>query len=71
MADPTAGLLPDEIVMTVRLPTDVGSDIEVIKAAARSRALTLLRKLVEVEDAPDRLSVRTAAPADPLDAEVG
>ncbi|NJO37455.1 MAG: hypothetical protein HC871_07325 [Rhizobiales bacterium] len=71
-ADPTAGLLPDEIVMTVRLPAHVGSDLGVIREAARQRALTLLQKLIDMEEAPpDRASYRAAVPVDSLDAGVG
>jgi hypothetical protein len=45
-SDPTVGLLPEEVVMTVRLPTDIGSDLKVIKKAAEKRALALLGTLV-------------------------
>ena len=43
--DPTLGLLPEEVVMTVRLPTDIGSDLAVIRRAACRRALSLLETL--------------------------
>jgi hypothetical protein len=67
ISDPTAGLLPDEVVMTVHVPADVGSDLIIIKQAAKRRALALLETLVEAEN----LAVRSAAPADPLDAKIG
>lgn len=55
--DYTAGLLPEEVVMTVRLPTDVGSDMAVIKEAACERALALLDMLVKAQaDAPEPAS---------------
>ncbi len=47
VSDPTAGLLPEEVVMTVRLPTDIGSDLKVIREAAEKRALTLLETLID------------------------
>jgi hypothetical protein len=46
LPDPTAGLLPDEVVMTVRLSTEIGSDLKVIKEAAEKRALLLLETLI-------------------------
>lgn len=48
--DHTAGLLPEDMVMTVRLSTDIGSDLAVIKQAAGARALTLLEALVRAQD---------------------
>lgn len=45
--DHTAGLLPEEVVMTVRLPTDVGTDMTIIKEAACQRAVALLDTLVK------------------------
>lgn len=47
--DPTAGLLPEELVMTVRLSTEIGSDLQVIKNAATKRAIMLLDRLVQAQ----------------------
>lgn len=47
LQDPTLGLLPEDVVMTVRLPTDVGSDLVVIRRAACQRALILLENLTQ------------------------
>lgn len=44
--DHTAGLLSEEVVITVHLSTNIGSDMAVIKEAASARALALLDTLV-------------------------
>lgn len=45
--DHTAGLLPEDVAMTVRLPTDIGSDLPIIREAAARRARKLLEILIE------------------------
>ncbi len=45
--DPTGGLLPEEVVMIVRLSTDVGTDLAMIKDAARQRAVAIMDRLVK------------------------
>lgn len=41
------GLLRDEVTMTVCLPIDIGTDIEVVKRAATSRLALLAAKLAD------------------------
>lgn len=59
ISDPTAGLLPEDVVMTVRLSTDIGSDLVVIRKAACQRALVLLETLMhDDDDIPDIAAAR-------------
>ena len=67
--DPAAGLLPEEVVMTVRLPIDIGSDLVVIRKAACRRALALLETLMNVDDEMTDVAQPAIAEADAMDAE--
>ena len=66
-SDHTAGLLPEEVVMTVRLSTDIGSDLTTIKKAACERALILLDTLVKAHIGASKPGTRPAAKADAID----
>lgn len=66
VSDPTAGLLPEEIVMTVRLSTEIGSDLKVIKEAAERRALTLLETLVDCDSEPSAANADVISGSDAI-----
>ena len=63
-SDPTAGLLPEEVEMTVRLSTDIGSDLVVIRKAACRRALLLLETLMSADDNVPEVVQQTVDGAD-------
>jgi hypothetical protein len=42
----TAGLVPNEVTVTVHLPVTIGADLNVIKTAARERATLDLERLM-------------------------
>lgn len=67
-SDPAAGLLPEEVMMTVRLSTDVGSDLVAIRKAACQRALALLETLTSTDDDIPEAAQPAIARADTVDA---
>lgn len=66
VSDPTAGLLPEEVVMTVRLPTEIGSDLRVIREAAEKRALTLLETLIDCRSQAPATTSEAMPAGDPV-----